>query len=100
MRRCGAELPDRIGPAVLITHSMSFPIAVVVAHTSPFASFGHGVAEYLVQAGADAEPLRLPEMGITGSGHLPMGEKNSDEVAETPMAWLDKQPATTKEDDR
>ncbi|GAB2862498.1 alpha/beta hydrolase [Lentzea nigeriaca] len=188
MRRCGAELLDRIGPAVLITHSMGgpfgwlvadarpglvkaiiavepigppftelpgfgrldwgltaapityeppvrdpqelrtrlraagadgvqdclvqdepvrslpnlkgFPIAVVVADTSPFAPSGHGVADYLAQAGADAELLRLPEMGITGNGHLPMGEKNSDEVAEALMAWLGKQPAAVEEDAR
>jgi acetyl esterase/lipase len=67
-----------------------FPIAVVVADTSPFAPSGHGVADYLAQAGAEAELLRLPEMGITGNGHLPMGERNSDEVAEALMAWLGK----------
>jgi pimeloyl-ACP methyl ester carboxylesterase len=174
MRRCGSELLDRIGPAVLITHSMGapfgwhvadarpglveaiiavepigppfaelpgfgrldwgltaapisyeppvedprvlhpteaqgpqdglvqaeparslpnlkgFPIAVVAADTSPFAAFQHGLTDYLVRAGADAELLRLPEMGITGNGHLPMGEKNSDEVAEVLMSWLGK----------
>lgn len=188
MRRCGAELLDRIGPAVLLTHSLGgpfgwlvadarpelvkaiiavepigppftelpgfgrldwgltaapityeppvrnphelrtrlraagadglqdclvqdepvrslpnlkgFPIAVVVTDTSPFAAFGHGVADYLTQAGADVELLRLPEMGITGNGHLPMGEKNSDEVAEALMAWLGKRPAAVEEDAR
>jgi pimeloyl-ACP methyl ester carboxylesterase len=184
MRRCGAELLDRIGPAVLVTHSMGapfgwlvadarpglvkaviavepigppftelpgfgrldwgltaapityeppvedpgelrtqlrsagaeglqdclvqaepvrslpnlkgFPIAVVAADTSPFAPVQHGVADYLAQAGADTELLRLPEMGITGNGHLPMGEKNSDEVAEVLMTWLGKRLAAVE----
>lgn len=69
-----------------------------MADASPFAAFEHGVADYLAQAGAHAELLRLPEMGLTGNGHLPMGEANSDEVAEALMAWLDKrQPAVWDE---
>ncbi|WP_407698437.1 alpha/beta hydrolase [Streptomyces cyaneochromogenes] len=191
MRRCGAELLDRIGPAVLITHSMGgpfgwlvadarpglvkavvsiepigppftelpglgklewgltaapityeppvttpdelrlrlreaggdglqdclvqdeeagavrslpglqgFPIAVVATDHSPFAAFQHGVADYLVQAGADAELLRLADLGLTGNGHLPMGEKNSDDVAEALMAWLNKRLAAVEETSR
>lgn len=85
-------------PVRSLPHLTGFPIAVVVADTSPFAAFEHGVADYLAQAGAHAELLRLPEMGLTGNGHLPMGEANSDEVAEALMAWLDKrQPAVGDE---
>jgi acetyl esterase/lipase len=87
-------------PVRSLPNLKGFPIAVVVADTSPFAPFGHGVADYLTQAGADVELLRLPEMGITGNGHLPMGEKNSDEVAEALMAWLGKRSAAVEEDAR
>jgi pimeloyl-ACP methyl ester carboxylesterase len=83
-------------PARLLPNLKGFPIAVVLADTSPFASFGHGVADYLAQAGADAELLRLPEMGITGNGHLPMGERNSDEVAGVLMTWLGKRLAAVE----
>lgn len=94
LRTTGAEgLQDclvQTEPVRSLPNLKGLPVAVVAADTSPFASFEHGVADYLAQAGADAELLRLPEMGITGNGHLPMGEKNSDEVAEVLMTWLGK----------
>jgi len=77
-----------------------FPIAVVAADASPFAGFQHGVADYLAQAGADVELLRLTDLGLTGNGHLPMGEKNSDDVAEALMSWLNKRLAAVEETSR
>lgn len=77
-----------------------FPIAVVAADHSPVASFQHGIADYLAQAGADVELLRLADLGLTGNGHLPMGEKNSDDVAEALMTWLNKRLADVQETSR
>lgn len=98
-----ARLPDCLvqdEPVRSLPNLTGFPIAVVAADTSPMASFGHGIADYLAQAGADAELLRLPELGITGNGHLPMGEKNSDEVADVLMAWLVKRLPAVEGDTR
>jgi pimeloyl-ACP methyl ester carboxylesterase len=64
------------------------PIAVVVAEASWMALDSHGVVDFLVQAGAPAELLRLEESGIHGNGHMPMSERNSDDVVALLHAWI------------
>jgi hypothetical protein len=54
------------------------------------ATFTHGVVDFLKQAGASAELLRLEEAGIHGNGHMMMSEKNSDEIAALLNGWIEK----------
>jgi hypothetical protein len=48
----------------------------------------HGVVDFLAQAGAAAEHLRLETLGIRGNGHAMMLEKNSDDIAAALHGWL------------
>jgi hypothetical protein len=43
----------------------------------------------LKAAGGDAETMHLPKMGIKGNSHMLMQDKNSLELAELVVAWLD-----------
>lgn len=76
-------------PARRLPNLAGFPIAVVTSEASWIAQHDHGVVDFLVQAGANAQHLRLEELGIHGNGHIMMGEKNSDEVAAAIGAWLE-----------
>lgn len=75
-------------PARRLPNLGHFPIAVVTAEASWMARHGHGVVDFLGQAGARVEHLRLAELGIRGNGHLMMGEKNSDEIARMIIGWI------------
>jgi len=61
------RLLDKIGPAIVMTHS-----------------------QYLEQAGVHATWMKLGDMGIHGNGHMIMLEKNNMEVAEQMSRWLTK----------
>ncbi len=54
-----------------------------------FASCNTFVAQ-LRKAGGDAEMMHLPEMGIKGNSHMLMQDKNSDQLADLVLAWIDK----------
>jgi len=40
-------------------------------------------------AGGDAEMMHLPKLGIKGNSHMLMQDKNSDEIADLVIAWID-----------
>lgn len=44
----------------------------------------------LKKAGGDAEMMHLPEMGIKGNSHMLMQDRNSDQLADLVIAWIDK----------
>ena len=46
--------------------------------------------EQLKKAGGDAEMMHLPAMGIKGNSHMLMQDKNSDQIAELILGWIDK----------
>jgi hypothetical protein len=46
--------------------------------------------EQLKKAGGDAEMMHLPAMGIKGNSHMLMQDKNSDQLADLVIAWIDK----------
>lgn len=48
-------------------------------------------AESLSQAGCTVDTLDLPVAGVSGNSHVPMMDKNSDQVANLVCDWLDKQ---------
>ncbi|HVZ20433.1 MAG TPA: hypothetical protein VG871_05190 [Vicinamibacterales bacterium] len=41
-------------------------------------------------AGGDATMMHLPEMGIRGNSHMLMQDRNSDQIADLILAWLDR----------
>jgi hypothetical protein len=46
--------------------------------------------EQLNKAGGDATMMHLPALGIRGNSHMLMQDKNSDQLAELVLDWLDK----------
>jgi hypothetical protein len=46
--------------------------------------------EQLGKAGGDAELMHLPALGIKGNSHMLMQDKNSDQLADLVIAWIDK----------
>jgi pimeloyl-ACP methyl ester carboxylesterase len=77
-------------PARRLRNLQGLPILVVSAEASLFAPFNHGAADFLRQAGAAAEHLPLEQIGIHGNGHMMMAEKNSDQIAQAIVDWLER----------
>jgi hypothetical protein len=46
--------------------------------------------EQLEKAGGDAEMMHLPALGIKGNSHMLMQDKNSDQLADLVIAWIDR----------
>jgi pimeloyl-ACP methyl ester carboxylesterase len=46
--------------------------------------------EQLKKAGGDAVMMHLPAMGIKGNSHMLMQDKNSDQLADLVISWIDK----------
>lgn len=80
-------------PARRLPRLRGIPIAVVTGEGSWKAQTDHGMVDFLRQAGAEAEHLRLAEHGVRGNGHLMMAERNSDEVAAVIAAWIERRVA-------
>jgi pimeloyl-ACP methyl ester carboxylesterase len=66
------------------------PILVVEAEASFYAGYNHCNVEYLAQAGVPTTFIRLADIGIRGNGHMMMMEKNSDQIAQVIVDWLEK----------
>jgi pimeloyl-ACP methyl ester carboxylesterase len=75
-------------PARQLPNLAKMPIVVVTAEASWMAADNHGMVDYLVQAGASAEHLRLEHHGVHGNGHAMMLETNSDDVAAVIEGWV------------
>ena len=52
------------------------------------ATDNHGTVDFLQQAGAQVEHVRLEERGVRGNGHAMMLETNSEAVAAVIEDWL------------
>jgi pimeloyl-ACP methyl ester carboxylesterase len=65
------------------------PILVVSGEASVFATFDELVVDFLRDAGAAAQRLHLPDVGIRGNGHAMMLERNAREVLQPILDWLD-----------
>lgn len=67
-----------------------------VAVISGTADFDHTVAidkpivDWLNQRGARADYIYLGDKGINGNGHMMMMERNSDELADMIVSWIEK----------
>jgi hypothetical protein len=47
-------------------------------------------ADQLKKAGGDAEMMHLPALGIKGNSHMLMQDRNSDQLADLVINWIDK----------
>jgi pimeloyl-ACP methyl ester carboxylesterase len=82
-------------PARKLPNLKNTKVLFVTAAAS-FASPGNpGGVAFLKQAGVQAEELRLVTAGITGNGHMMMVEKNSRQVLQPIIDWINKNVAGT-----
>jgi pimeloyl-ACP methyl ester carboxylesterase len=77
-------------PARRLPNLCGFPIVVVTAEASWMATDNHGMVDFLAQAGANVEHLRLEEHGVHGNAHALMLEVNSDAIAAVIEGWIAK----------
>jgi pimeloyl-ACP methyl ester carboxylesterase len=96
VREEAADAPDLVhcwvqqGPARQLVKLKNVPVLVVMSEASYHASYDHCTVKYLRQAGVTTSFIRLADRGIRGNGHMMMLEKNSDQIADAMMSWLDK----------
>ncbi len=62
--------------------------------TQPFSWMGafescSSFVAQLKKAGGDAEMMHLPELGIRGNSHMLMQDRNSNQLADLLLAWID-----------
>jgi pimeloyl-ACP methyl ester carboxylesterase len=80
----------QVEPARKLPKLKNTKVLFVTADSS-FASPGNpGGVAFLKQAGVQAEELRLGAVGIKGNGHMMMAEKNSREVLQPLIDWMNK----------
>lgn len=77
-------------PARKLSNLTDIPIMMAVSEASYHAVYDHCTAQYLTQAGAHVDLVRLEQQGITGNGHMMMLEKNNLDVARVLADWADK----------
>jgi len=75
-------------PARRLPNLCGFPIVIVTAEASWMATDNHGTVDFLRQAGAQVDHIRLDECGVRGNGHAMMLETNSDQVAAVIDRWV------------
>jgi hypothetical protein len=52
--------------------------------------------DQLKKAGGDAQMMHLPALGIKGNSHMLMQDRNSDQLADLVIAWIDRHVETKK----
>jgi pimeloyl-ACP methyl ester carboxylesterase len=83
-------LLERIGPSVLLTHSLGGGFGWLALSECPslVKAADRATAEFLRSCGADVDELRLGELGVHGNGHAMMLERNNAEIAALITDWI------------
>ncbi|MFD0938402.1 alpha/beta hydrolase [Methylobacterium trifolii] len=75
-------------PARKLPNLARVPAVIVTAEASFRAPTDACTAEFLAQAGAPPDTMRLADQNVRGNGHMMMLEKNSDAVADALIGWI------------
>lgn len=75
-------------PARSLPSLANIPITIITAEASWMAADNHGTVDFLRQAGAKVDHIRLEDKGIHGNGHAMMLEENSDAIAQEIEQWM------------
>ncbi len=89
LERLAGPLTVQAKPARTLPALAGIPIAIVEAEASSFALSCAATAAFLEQAGCRVDRIVLAEHGVHGNGHLMMLERNSRDVLEPILRWLD-----------
>jgi pimeloyl-ACP methyl ester carboxylesterase len=96
VRQDKADGPDLIPcwvqkePARKLINLEGIPVLNVSGEASYHRPYSHCVAKWLNQAGVKTKYVNLEDVGIRGNGHQFMSEKNSAEISNFFMDWLEK----------
>ncbi|KAH6609404.1 hypothetical protein Trco_002750 [Trichoderma cornu-damae] len=71
---------------------------IITGQASHHCVFDWATVRFLRQAGVCADYFYLPRSGIFGNGHLMFLEKNSDQIAELVIGWIDNNYARPRDD--
>ena len=77
-------------PARKLPNLAKVKMVMLTAEASYHAPYDHCTTRFLRQAGVSIDHIYLAELGIAGTGHMLMIEKNSDEIAGVVAAWLER----------
>ena len=77
-------------PARKLVNLSKTNILILTAESSYHAPYDHGTSNFLTQAGVKHDFIRLQDHNINGNGHMMMHEKNSSEVCNFIVSWLEK----------
>ncbi len=90
-REAATDKPGRVrcwlqgGAVRQLPNLQRIPILIIVSEASYHTPYDHCTSKYLAQAGVKHDFVHLPDVGISGNGHMMMLEKNNLEIA----AFLD-----------
>ncbi len=76
-------------PARQLPRLKGIPIAIVTGEASFRATYDHCTAKFLTQAGVKNAHIRLENENVHGNGHMMMLEKNSSQIAQVLIRWID-----------
>ena len=75
-------------PARQLVNFIDVPVLSISADGTYHRVFDACLPKWLNQAGAEAEFVRLEDVGISGNGHMMMLELNSDDIIEFIHEWI------------
>lgn len=78
----------QVEPARKLVNFENIPVLAISGNGTYHRVFDHCIPKWLNQAGAQAEFVRLEDVGIDGNGHMMMLESNSDDVIEFIDGWM------------
>jgi pimeloyl-ACP methyl ester carboxylesterase len=96
-----SERPDevrcwmQVEPARKLARWQKIPVLAISANGTYHRVFDGCIPKFMKQAGVPAEFVRLEDVGARGNSHMMMSERNSDDVIEFVIDWIeDNVPAT------
>jgi pimeloyl-ACP methyl ester carboxylesterase len=96
-----SERPDevrcwmQVEPARKLVRWQKIPVLAISANGTYHRVYDPCIPKFMKQAGVPAEFVRLEDAGIRGNSHMMMSERNSDDVIEFVIDWIeDNVPAT------
>ena len=95
VREAAPDTPNHVrcwlqgSPARQLPRLEGVPIAIVTGEASFRATLDHCTSKFLTQAGVKNTHIRLENENVHGNGHMMMLEKNSSQVAQVLIRWID-----------
>ncbi|CRK44379.1 secreted lipase like protein [Verticillium longisporum] len=80
----------QVEPARQLPKVASVPYVALTGQASVHITYDHCIIDYLKQVGGKPEWIKLDDLGIKGNGHFLHQERNSEEIADVVLRWINK----------